>query len=119
MPSHPWYQFSLRSLLLLVVFVALLCVLGRYTHWLLAAIIGLTVLCGGIAGWIVAHTRLGFVQGIVFAVQFVLLVGLFLLLPLGFFGAESTRWLLCVVTAVVASVSGVVGGITVRSRSAK
>jgi predicted Co/Zn/Cd cation transporter (cation efflux family) len=119
MPTSPWYQFSLRSLLLLTVFVAALCGLGIYTHWLLAAIIGLTVMCGGITGWLVARTRLGFAQGIVFAVQFVLLVGLFLLLPLGFLRSEWPRWLLCAVTAVVASVSGVVGEFTVRPWTGK
>lgn len=118
--AHPWYQFSLRSLLLLTVFVGVLCALGIYTHWLFATVIGLTVLCGGIAGWIGARTRLGFVLGIVVAVSFVLLVGFFLLLFFGLLGAAQwPRWLLCAVAAVVASVSGLVGGFTVRPRSAK
>lgn len=77
------------------------------------------MLCGGIAGRIVAGTRLGFVQGVAFAVQFVLLVGLFLMLPLGFLRSEWPRWLVCVVAAVVATAAGVVGGITVRSRSGR
>ena len=72
-PKLPWYQFSLRSLLLLTVFVAVLCSLGVCTHWLVSVAIAVTVAIGGIAGRIVAGTRLGFVQGVVFAVQFVLM----------------------------------------------
>ena len=50
--------------------------LTRRSLWAVSAAIGLTVLCGGVTGRIVAGTRLGFVQGIVFAIQFVLFTGL-------------------------------------------
>src|SRR5580692_10658171 len=64
-PQLPWYQFSLRSLLLLTAFAAVVCSIGVYTHWLVSAVIGATVMIGGVAGKIVAGTRSGFVQGVV------------------------------------------------------
>ena len=70
----PWYQFSLRSLLLLTFFVAVLCSLGVYTHWLVSAVVAMTVVIGGIAGRIVAGTRLGFVRGAVYAIAWLLIV---------------------------------------------
>ena len=70
----PWYQFSLRSLLLLTLFVAVLCSLGVCTHWLVSAVVAMTVVIGGIAGRIVAGTRLGFVRGAVYAIAWLLIV---------------------------------------------
>ena len=49
-PTHRWYQYSLRLLLLLFVVVALLCSLGVCTHWLVSAVLGSAMLIGGIAG---------------------------------------------------------------------
>ncbi len=49
----PWYQFSLRSLLLLTLFVAVLCSIGVCTHWVVSVVIGMLAL-GGIVGKIVA-----------------------------------------------------------------
>ena len=63
-PKLPWYQFSLRSLLLLTVFVALLCSIGIRTDWRVSAVIAV-IAAGGITGRIVPRTWLGFVFGIV------------------------------------------------------
>ena len=68
-PELRWYQFTLRSLMLLTLFVAVICSLGVCTHWLVSAVIAMFALAG-MAGRIVAGTRLGFVQGVVFGIQF-------------------------------------------------
>ena len=60
-PELRWYQFSLRSLLLFTVFVAVLCSIGVRSHWSIPAIIAV----GGITGGIVARSWLGLVLGIV------------------------------------------------------
>ena len=80
------------------------------------------LLCGGIAGWIIARTRFGFVQGIVFAAQFVLFTGLVLaLMPANFLGVEWSPWkcyvVLSSVTLVGGIIGGIVGGFIVRPRS--
>src|SRR5208282_5243379 len=59
-PELPWYQFSLRSLLLLTVVVAVLCAIGVGTDWCVAAVIGVS----GIAGGIVARRSVGFLLGV-------------------------------------------------------
>jgi len=59
-PDLPWYQFSLRSLLLLTLFVAVLCSIGVRTHWSVTAAIAV----GGITGGIVARSWLGLVLGV-------------------------------------------------------
>ncbi len=59
-PMLPWYQFSLRSLLLLTLFVAVLCSIGVGMNWSIAAIIAV----GGVAGGIVARSWLGLVLGV-------------------------------------------------------
>ena len=59
-PKLPWYQFSLRSLLLLTLFVAVLCSVGARYHWSVAAVIAV----GGIAGTIVARSWFGLVLGV-------------------------------------------------------
>ena len=118
-PKPPWYQFSLRSLLLLTLFVAVLCSLGVCTHWLVSAAIAMTVVIGGIAGRIVAGTRLGFVQGVVFGIQFLFWAGLaciFLVLQCPFLLPWESRWLWGVVLGIAVLIGGVVGGFTVRPR---
>jgi len=65
----PWYQFSLRSLLLLTLFVAVLCSLGVCTHWIFSVVIAI----GGIAGRIVAGT-MRFVEGTLVFVLLILLL---------------------------------------------
>ena len=109
-PNLPWYQFSLRSLLLFTSFVAALCSLGVCTHWLVSAVIVLPVVVGGMAGRIVAGTRLGFVQGVVFGTQFLLVCEF-----LPFLWKPS--WLLGVVIAIAVLIGGMVGGLSVRPRS--
>ena len=60
MPT-PKFQFSLRSLMLFTLFVAVLCSIGVCTDWVVSAVIA----GGGIAGSIVRRSWLGFLQGIV------------------------------------------------------
>lgn len=65
-----WYQFSLRSLLGLTAFVAVLCSIGLCIHWILSALISIVAAVGGIAGWIVGRLCLGFAAGIVYGACF-------------------------------------------------
>src|SRR5208282_3004254 len=68
--SQPlWYQFSLWSLLLWTLFVAVLCSIGVCTHWFVSAVIAV-IAAGGIVGRIVAGTRLGFATGVVYGTLF-------------------------------------------------
>jgi hypothetical protein len=118
-PKLPWYQFSLRSLLLLTVFVAVLCSLGVCTHWFFSALVAMLTL-GGIEGRIVAGTRLGFVQGVVFGIQFLLgavLLCVLLRFPLPL--PWEASWQLGVVLGIAVLIGGVVGGFTVRPRSGR
>ena len=112
-PKLFWYQFSLRSLLLLTLFVAVLCSIGVCTHWLISVAIGMIVVIGGFAGPIVAGTRLGFVQGIVYGIQFFLVAGL-LCTFLPFPWAPS--WRSSVVLALAVLVGGVLGGLSLWPR---
>jgi hypothetical protein len=118
-----WYQFSLRSLLLFVLFVAVLCSIGVCTHWLVSAFIAMTVTVGGSAGWIVARTRSGFVQGVVIAVQFfliVILVSVFIWFPFRFFPSNfEDIWRSGVVLGIVVLIGGLLGGFTVRPRTGR
>jgi len=63
MSPSPWYQFSLRSLLLLTLFVAVLCSYGVSVHWVLSAVIGTILLIGGVTGGNIARSQLGFWLG--------------------------------------------------------
>ena len=127
-PELPWYQFSLRSLFLLTLFVAVLCSVGVCTHWLISAVVALAVAIGGVAGRIVAGTRLGFVQGVVFGIQFLLAAVLISLLLFPVLLCWDTPWLrllldgpwrLEVVLGIVVLIGGVVGGLSVRPRSGR
>ena len=66
-PEPPCYQFSLRSLLLFVAFVATLCSVGICTKWGVSAVIAASLLIGGVSGGLVAGRRSGFVAGAVYA----------------------------------------------------
>jgi hypothetical protein len=116
-PRPPWYQFSLRSLLLLTLFVAALCSFAVYTHWIFSVLIGSIVLIGGVAGWIVARTRLGFVQGVVTAIPFfliaVLICGVLMFVVPGF---GKTLWWVPISGATVL-IGDILGGLMVRPRS--
>jgi hypothetical protein len=103
----------------LTVFVAALCSVGYYTHWVVSAFIGTVVMVGGVAGWIVGGPPLGFVSGGVFGALFLfaefLLQALLTLvfprilrLPGEMFVAVYT------ITVVI---GGVVGGFNVRPPS--
>lgn len=118
-PNPPWYQFSIRSLLLLTTFVAVLCSLGLCTHWIFSVVIGSAVLIGGIAGWIVARTRVGFVQGVVFGIQFVLIAAIMgvISLPLFSWEASSAMWVSYVLLGTASLIGGILGGLSVRPRS--
>src|SRR5208283_2495166 len=112
-PNSPWYQFSLRSLLLFTLFVAVPCSIGICTHWLVSAAIGWTVMIGGIAGRIVAGTRLGFAQGVVFAIQFLLWSGVAcLFIPF----LREAPWRMGVTLGLAVLVGGIVGGCSVGPR---
>ena len=53
-PQRRWYQFSLRLLLLLTGFVAVLCSIGIWTNWYFSALLATIVLFSGIARRIVS-----------------------------------------------------------------
>jgi hypothetical protein len=114
----PRYQFGLRSLLLLTLFVAILCSLGVCTHWLVSAAIALPVVIGGIAGWIVAGTGEGLVQGIIFGYLFllgdILVCGGFLYaIP----RVAAASWqLFSVFHVILVLIGGVLGGLLERLR---
>jgi hypothetical protein len=107
----PWYQFTLRSLLLFTLFVAVLCTIGVRTHWLISAGIALPVVVGRIAGRIVAGTQLGFGAGVLYGSAF--LVGAVVILP---FLCETASGFF-VTVGIAALFGGVVGGLSVRPRS--
>ena len=110
----PWYQFSLRSLMLSVLFVALLCSLGVCTRWFVSVAYGLTVTIGGIAGRIVGRTPSGFVQGAVVGTEFSLIaVVVCIFLPF----LWDAPWRLGTVLGIAALIGGVLGGFSVRPRS--
>jgi hypothetical protein len=67
-PELPWYQFSLRSLLLFTVFVAVACAVGVHTDWSFSAVIAASAMVGGVSGGMVARTRTGFIVGAVYAI---------------------------------------------------
>ena len=107
-PNLPWYQFSLRSLLLLTLYVAVLCSLGICTHWIFSVVIGI----GGIAGWIVARTWFGFLLGAMWALAFVLLIpALALNIPMAL-----EDWQQYAILVIAAIVGGVLGGFRAGKR---
>jgi len=111
-PSPPWYQFSLRSLFLLTLFVAVLCSIGVCTNWFFSVVLAILTL-GGIAGRIVARSGVGFVPGVLcgtlLALITVPLAALFSLHVLVF--VRPPQWLLAVFWLVAALISVVVGGV--------
>jgi hypothetical protein len=117
-PNQSRYQFSLRSLLLWTVFVAVVCSIGVCIHWCCSLAIALPVVAGGIAGWIVAGTRQGFVMGV--AVGFLFLGGdIFICSFLSAIPqvANAPWQLFAGLHVIVALIGGFVGGATVRPRA--
>ncbi len=120
----PWYQFSLRSVLLLTLVVAVLCSIGVSIHWALSAVIASIIVIGGVAGRVVAGTRLGFVQGAIFAAQFFLMTVLVCIVsqfPTAAFFWEASWGLsrLYVVLGIAVVIGGILGGLSVRPRSGR
>src|SRR5271165_1621674 len=118
MPT-PWYQFSLRSLLLLTLFVAVLCSIGVCTYWIVSAAVAIAIAIGGIAGKIAAGTRLGFVLGVILVIQFLFWAGIvcaFLVWQFPFLLPWESRGLLSVLLVIAALIGGIVGGYAVRPR---
>ena len=120
-PELRWYQFSLRSLLLLTVAVAGLCSLGVCTDWSIAAVIG----GGGVIGGIIARTRSGLLLGVAYGVGFsgmaaaayVLTWFSGLLSVPGSFGASWQVGAAVKTAAVIGSlVGGIAGGRAARRR---
>jgi Trk-type K+ transport system membrane component len=110
--STPSYQFSLRSLLLFTLFIAVLCSIGVCTHWIVSAVIAV----GGTTGGIVAGKWFGAAMGAFFgsacsvaAANYAALLCFFVplrLLPMMVIGA-----------IVGALVGGILGGRAEKRRS--
>ena len=115
----PWYQFSLRSLMLLVLFVSVLCSLCVSTHSLVPAVFGLAMMLGGVAGRIVARTRSGFIEGAVVGISFsVIAIEVGILLLAFACPPEEPSWpLWFMVVLIAALVGGVLAGFEARRAS--
>jgi len=116
--SRP-FQFSLRSLMLFVLGVALLCSLGKCTHWLVPVVLAATGLIGGIAGSLVAGIKAGFVEGALYGILFFLFafVGCARLV-VAFPGLGDVVWrLFSMICGIALLIGGILGGYSVRPRS--
>ncbi|MGA2258197.1 MAG: hypothetical protein ABSG53_26315 [Thermoguttaceae bacterium] len=113
-PELRWYQFSLRSLLLVTLFMAVLCSLGVWANWSVAVVIAV----GGIAGGIVARSLLGFARGIVTGGLFSIVSGIAGLLWRTSFRSIDEIIATMQIAAIVGSlIGGILGGYTARYRS--
>ena len=122
-PELPWYQFSLRSLLLFTAFVAVLCSIGVRTDWSVSAVIAV----GGVVGGILARTWSGLVLGgvlgsmcaVVGIAAFVVVWSIVFRIPM----LWAPYWELIAavkLAAIVGSLAGgVLGGCTARFRSGR
>ena len=111
-----WYQFSLRTLLAMTTFVAVLCSIGFYAHWIISALVGAVVMVGGIPGWIVGRSRLGFAVGVVYG-AFFLFCSFFLVVFFDLFVSHPRRFpgeLYFAAFVIATLVGGVVGGLEAR-----
>jgi len=117
--KDPWYQFSLRSLMLLVLVVALLCSLGKCTHWLLPVVLAATVLVGGTAGRIVSGIKAGFVQGALYGIPFFLLAFIGCAAFMGAFPRlwDLVWWLFSMICGIAVLLGGVLGGYSAKCHS--
>ena len=115
----PWYQFSLRSLLILTVFAAVICSIGAHTYWSFAVILAI----GGVAGGIASRSWLGLMLGVlvgfigaVVAVIAAAFLGLLIIdVPMQRANVETVRMF---ATAIIgAVVGGILGGRVARYRS--
>lgn len=118
-PELPWYQFSMRSLLVLTLFVAVLCSIGVCTDWSIAAVVAV----GGVAGGFITRTRSGLLHGMMYGVGFsgmaaaaCVLLWFFVLSVLRLLPWQPTAAIK--IAAVIGSaIGGFVGGLSVRRRS--
>jgi len=122
-PNLPWYQFSLRSLLLFAVFVAVVCSIGVYTNWAFSVILAAIFVIGGILGGIVAGTKAGFVRG-AWVALFLFLISVFgSVLFFAVFpqvlSSESSFWFGVALDGIAVLIGGVLGGYTARPRSGR
>lgn len=105
------FQFSLRSLLVFTVFVAVLCSIGVCTFWSVSAVIA----AGGGAGRIISGTWLGLVLGVVLGgLCAALAVVVSALLEVLLFGSPmnwASDWPFAVATLIAAIVGSVIGGV--------
>jgi hypothetical protein len=114
-----WYQFRLRTLLILVVVVAAFCSLGASTHWVVPVGIATSVVIGGATGGLVGRTWPGIVVGAMYGLQFAVIpAGLvYVSAVLAFSRAPWLLYLSVVIAAAfAAALGGGLGGLAVRSR---
>jgi len=114
-PKLPWYQFSLRSLLLFTLFVALLCSIRVSTgRGYAAAVVVVNLLISDFAGRTVAETWLGFVLGCVSGCLCAGISAFTCAFVWGDnFGMRSLglpRWECVIAISIVATVGSVLGG---------
>jgi hypothetical protein len=106
-PKLPWYQFSLRSMLVVTAYVAIVCSIRFYSGTLTTIVI-----IGGLAGIIVAGRPLGFVAGAIGGSLSYLIAAVFPII--------TQPWKLDLVWWVWATIwidvliGGILGGLTVR-----
>ena len=111
----PRFQFSLRSLLIFTLFVAVLCSLGVYTHWIVSVVVGI----GGFAGRITAKEAFGFIQGGIYGSAFafvaLILAGLLFRFAL-FLGMGDVVSIAMAIAVVIGGTifGGIYGGLNVR-----
>ncbi len=114
-PDKRPFQFSLRSMLLLTVFVAVVCSIGVCTDWSVAAVIGV----GGMTGGIVARSWRGLMLGLFVggmgaftAAAACMILGVLLFSgPVGVVGGPSWANGLIVVMELAAIIGSAIGGI--------
>ena len=116
-PESRPFQYSLRTLLLLTLFVAVLCSVGVCTNWFFSALLATIVLIGGVAGRIVAGSSVGFVYGAAFGIEFLFWVGYVGLFLFALLLPENVFRPLFVVLGIAVLIGGIVGGLSVRPRS--
>jgi len=110
MPKSPWYQLSLRSLLLWILFVVVVCSLDVWTHWLVSAVI----VTGGVVGGIFAGTRLGVAQGAVSGSICSIIAVSVCAVIIGMQPSEGK----CIIVAIIGSLlGGVLGGYSAKYHS--
>ena len=115
-PKPRWYQFSLRSLILLVASVAVLCSIGVCTDWSIPIGIASTGVIGGIVGTIVAGTRGGFLRGALYGVLYSAIALILCALCGGFHWLCGSVWRSLAVLGLGSLLGGGLGGYGARPR---